>query len=151
MVDVRKHLALLQGGLLDKPYRQLSVRAVQGFALSSRLRMPLHQATLRTISEAPLHIEIRHKHCPHHVRAGNMARSLEIRMEISRDVQSPQALRPRVTTRVQGPVLRPPSRSGAATSNSGFDFQCVVSGFRYPSHEDAIPVVAVSPAIREHV
>ena len=113
--------------------------------------MPVQQPALRAIGKTLLHRKIRHKHRSHHVRARHVARGLEIWMEISRDVQSPQASRPRVTTRVQGPVLRPPSRSGAATSDSGLDFQCVVSGFRDPSHEDAVPAVTVSPASREHV
>ena len=78
-----------------------------------------------------------------------MARGLEIWMEISRNVQSPQALRPRVPTRVQGPVLRPPSRSGATASDTRFDFQCVVSSFCDPSHEDAVPAVTVAP-LGEH-
>ena len=150
MVDVRKHLALLQGGLLDKPYRQLSVRAVEGFALSSRLRMPLHQATLRTVSEAPLHIEIRHKHCPHHVRAGNMALSFEHRVPVPGNVQIPERLRSGTPPGQLGLVVAEPRiASRTLTSHKRFDFQRVLPRFRKPSHESAVPSVPV-PSLGEH-
>ena len=112
--------------------------------------MPVQKPALRAIGKPLLHREIRHKHRSHHVRPRHMARGLEIWMEISRNVQSPQALRPGIPTRVQGPVLRPPPCAGAAASDSRLDFQGVVSGFRNPPYEDAVPAVTVSPASREH-
>ena len=111
--------------------------------------MPVQQPALRAIGKPLLHCQIRHKHRSHHVRARHVARGLEIWMEISRDVQSPQALRPGIPTRVQGPVLRPPPCAGAAASDSRLDFQGVVSGFRDPSHEDAVPAVTVA-SLGEH-
>ena len=137
--------------LFSKPCQELRVSGVERLASLRLFWMPVQQPALRAIGKPLLDGKIRNKHGPHHVRARHVARGLEIWMEISRDVQSPQALRPRVTTRVQGSVLCPPSRSGAATSDSRFDFQCMVPGFRYPSHEDAVPAVTVSPASREQV
>ena len=97
-----------------------------------------------TVRKTLLHRKIRDEHGPHHVRPRHMARGLEIWMEISRDVQSPQALRPRIPTRVQGLVLRPPSCSGAAASDTRFHVEGTVPVFRNPSHEDAVPEFAVT-------